>query len=169
MIDTKQLFQCIRQPELALQNLSELMTQLEGEDESVQNYTCEALENCGPPRQEDIGLLCDQLNSGNTMQVYWASTLLGRFGTGTLKSEKIDAIQRSLCKVISNDCVELSARERAAWAIGNLGGVEGASRELLQRMAHDAPPRLKRLLETASNAGAVHERVNEQEMVHHQK
>jgi hypothetical protein len=149
MTDTKQLIEYALHPELALQNLSDLMVQLESPDETAQNYSCEALENCGTPRLEDVPFLLEQLNSQRSTRVYWASTLLGRFGLPAKGFENRLAIQDALASVIADESLELSAREKAAWAIGELGMAESSNRERLQKIADKASPRLKRLLEAA--------------------
>lgn len=147
MIDTKQLVDYAQHPELALQNLPDLMALLNGQDESAQSFATEALENCGPPGVNELPFLLKQLESTSSTTIYWASTLLGRMNaTGNIDRRPI---QSALCKVAVNEALDLSARERAVWAIGELGSMESACRERLSAVESSAAPRLKRLIATA--------------------
>ncbi len=149
MIDSKQLVEYAKHPELALQNLNLLLTLLDSNDETEQNCASDLLENCGVPSREDIPFLCKQLNSSRSSRVYWCSTLLGRLGPAMDDPNVRRRIQTDLSGVINDESIELSARERAAWAIGELGVIDPACRKVLERHVEKAPPRLKRLLETA--------------------
>lgn len=144
MTDTKQLMEYAQHPELALQNLAELLALLDSEDESIQIQSNDALENCGVPRSSDVPFLCQQLKSGSSSCVYWACTLLGRLGN---ESTAAKTIQSDLCVVIQDESLGLSARERAAWAAGELGAVDVPFRKCIEPIISNAPPRLKRLLE----------------------
>ena len=148
MVNTEQLIKYAQHPELALENLVELMALLENNDESIQNYSSEALENCGAPRFEDIPFLRKQLKSGQSTSVYWACTLIGRLDEDAIRNVR-EAIQTELCIPITDDSLELSAREKAAWAMGEFGPVTATNRDVLQKHVSKAPPRLKRLLESA--------------------
>ena len=148
MVNTEQLVKYAQHPELALENLVELMTLLESDDESIQNYSSEALENCGAPRSDDLPFLRQQLKSRQSTSVYWASTLIGRIGMDSIRFDR-EAVQSELCIPIADDSLELSAREKAAWAMGELGPVTATNRDVLQKQVSKAPPRLKRLLESA--------------------
>ena len=149
MIDSNQLVEYAKQPELALRKLKELLCLLESDDETEQVCATDLLENCGAPSRSDIPFLCQQLVSSSSSRVYWSSTLLGRLGpTGGEQSERSN-IQSQLCNVIDNETIEPSARERAAWAIGELGSIKGSSRDVLEKHLATASPRLKRLLEAA--------------------
>lgn len=148
MIDSKQLTECAKHPELTLQNLEQLMPFLDSDDETEQNCVSDLLENCGVPAMAQIPFLCNQLTSGLAPRVYWASTLLGRLGTSneTLDRSRLHSV---LCEALTDETLELSARERAAWAIGETGPIAPDCREILENQLEKAPARLKRLLETA--------------------
>lgn len=147
MIEPKQLLEYAQHPELALQNLPELLALLESEDETLQNYATEALENCGPPRGEDLLDLQNRLQSKTASEVYWASTLLGRAKAELEKQGQTACVQQSLGSVILQETFDLSARERAAWAVRELGPAGPELQLQFQQIAKNAPPRLKRLLE----------------------
>jgi HEAT repeat protein len=153
MTNTKQLIEYAQHPELALQNLAELLALLESNDETIQNYSSEALENCGPPRPEDVPFLCQQLKSRKSSYVYWASTLLGRIGSGKLSTTEVKDLQASLTTAIADASLELSARERAAWAICELGQEVSSNRDPLEKELQIAAPRLKRFIESALALG----------------
>ncbi len=146
MIESNKLAEFAKHPELALQNINELLSLLDSNDEAELNTASDLLENCGAPSRADIPFLCDQLKSRRSSTVYWCSTLLGRLGATVGERSRIDS---ELCQAICDESLELSARERAAWAIGQLGKVEGDGRASLEKHVEKAPARLKRLLETA--------------------
>ena len=135
MIDSKQL--------------SQLLDLLENTDETESNSASDLLENCGAPRLGDVAFLSEQLKSAQSSRVYWCSTLLGRLGSDCGGPEARSRIQTALCQATVNESLELSARERAAWAIGELGSVDSVCRDVLRTQVEEAPARLKRLLETA--------------------
>jgi HEAT repeat protein len=135
MIDSKQL--------------SQLLDLLESSEETESNSASELLENCGAPGLGDVAFLSEQLKSAQAPRVYWCSTLLGRLGSDCGGPAVRSRIQAALCQATVNESLELSARERAAWAIGELGDVDSVCRDLLKTQVKEAPARLKRLLETA--------------------
>ena len=147
MIDSHQLTEYAKHPELALQNIEQLLPLLDSDDESEQGCVSDLLENCGPPALSQIPFLCAQLKSGRAPRVYWASTLLGRLGSD--KPFDRSQLHLELCGVLKDESLELSARERAAWAIGETKPVDRECRTLLGEFVEKAPARLKRLLETA--------------------
>ena len=149
MIDSNNLVEFAKHPDLALQNLNQLLAFLDSDDDTELNTANELLENCGAPILTDVPFLCDQLKSGLSSRVYWCSTLLGRLGTTVGEQPERSRIDTELCRAISDESLELSARERAAWAIGQFGGIDGDCRAVLEKNVEKAPARLKRLLETA--------------------
>jgi hypothetical protein len=58
-------------------------------------------------------------------------------------------LHTDLCGVLQDENLELSARERAAWAIGETKPIDRDCRVILEKIVEKAPARLKRLLETA--------------------
>ncbi len=149
MINSKQLDEYTKQPELAFENLGQVLDLLESTDETEINCVSDLLENCGAPRLTDAAFLSEQLKSAHSSRVYWCSTLLGRLGSDCGGPEARSRIQAALCQATINNSLELSARERAVWAIGELGSVDSDCRDVLKTLVEAAPARLKRLLETA--------------------
>ncbi len=134
---------------MALQNLKQLLVLLDSNDETERGCASDLLENCGVPSQMHVPFLCEQLKSGLSSRVYWCSTLLGRLGSTDGDHAARQPIHSSLCDAINDQSLELSARERAAWAIGEFGDIDEACRAVLEKNIEKAPARLKRLLETA--------------------
>ena len=149
MIDSKQLDEYTKHPELAFENLGQVLDLLESTDETEINCVSDLLENCGAPRLADVAFLSEQLKSAQSTRVYWCSTLLGRLRSDCGGPEARSRIQAALCQATINDSLELSARERAVWAIGELGSIDSDCRDVLKTQVEAAPARLKRLLETA--------------------
>jgi hypothetical protein len=148
MIDSDQLLEYAQHPELAVQNLLELLSFVESEDETLQSYASEALENCGPPKLEQIPSLQAILQSENSSQIYWACTLLGRLGTKITESSIRLAVHQSLANVAERSSLSLASRERSVWAISELGSVDPVVKARLNLLLSSASPRLKRLLES---------------------
>lgn len=149
MIDSKKPVEFAKQPELAMHNLIQLLDFLDSEDETELNTASDLLENCSVPSIPDIPALLEQLKSGRSSRVYWCSTLIGRLGQTVGNELERSRMHTDLCYAISDESLDLSARERAAWAIGELGRIDVDCRAVLKKHVENAPPRLKRLLETA--------------------
>jgi hypothetical protein len=149
MTDTKTLTNYAKDPELAVENLAELLACVESQEESVQLMASEALENCGPPNPKQIAFLCAQLKSTEKDKLYWSCTLLGRLGQSLLDSAHKPSVMENLLALLEDESLDLAARERAAWAMGEIGSVEAEAQLRLRQIAASAPPRLKRLIEAA--------------------
>lgn len=151
MLTKKELERCVQEPKFATDNLPQLLAALISDDETIQNYASEALENCGAPPANALVTLVEQLRSGDSTQVYWACTLLGRWFTLNAKppsSLNLGDMQRQLCQVLHRD-LEISAKERAVWALGQIQQLETSTRAALELQLENAPPRIQRLIETA--------------------
>ena len=79
VVNPKQLERCVQEPDFALEYLPLLFSAVSSGEESYQNNASEALENCGVPSITAIPILLAQLENGDSSQVYWACTLLGRW------------------------------------------------------------------------------------------
>jgi HEAT repeat protein len=108
------------------------------EDEPVRTWCTAALEQCGPPDPQDVAALAGLLNHSSCDPAYWAATLLGRLGSGA------QAAVADLAVCLQMDR-PLAVRQRAAWALGQVGPAAAAAQAALELAARDDDPRLARL------------------------
>ncbi len=115
-------------------------------DEEVRSWACEALESVVVPNADEVPELTELLRSTCDGEVeYWTATMIGRIGgaaggaAGALASCLLD----SRC---------LAARERAAWALSELGPAARSATNALRQIGPEDPPRLQRLAATALDA-----------------
>ena len=113
-------------------------TDLRSEDENRQQQATELLENSGPPSAADASSIAALLTDANADVVYWAATLLGRM------EAKASPYTDALGKVLISSSAD-NARERAAWALGQIGPGAAAALPSLEKLANSASPRLARL------------------------
>jgi len=113
-----------------------------GDSESVSQFAVAALEEAGSPPVDSCGVLSELLKSPEAIVAYWAATLLGRLA-GTAKD-----CQNALAKVLSGSS-ELSVRERAAWALGQIGADSEEAIAALHEAAESKHVRLQRLADAA--------------------
>ncbi|MBU6173158.1 MAG: hypothetical protein KGQ60_05105 [Planctomycetes bacterium] len=150
MVEPSQLEQYANDPELARSNIACLFESLVA-DESRQNYAVEALENCGAPEISQIPVLLHALSSGESLAVYWASTLLGRLlSDGPVETAGLAQVEleQALCESLKRS-LDLSAHERILWAFGKASSLQPTTREVLEQLRTNASPRMERLIETA--------------------
>lgn len=112
------------------------------ESEEVRQYIAAALEEMGPPRAEDSFLLPALLKSPSPDVGYWAATLLGR-----LKEDAAGALP-GLIDALEGP-VELSVRQRVAWALGEIGPAAVPALAALKHAEDEGDPRLTRLARAA--------------------
>lgn len=109
------------------------------DDECVQQWAVAALEQLGPPPENQIGALQALISSPDPVVAYWSITLLGRAGQASL------ACQDDLATAL-NEASDDSVRERAAWALGKIGATSAeAAKALTAAASPGQPPRLTRL------------------------
>lgn len=111
-------------------------------EEGVRQWAAAALEELGPPLAGDVERLIVLLASPCTDVAYWAATLLGR-----LADDAADAAP-ALAHAVTHGR-EPAVRERAAWALGNIGPRARSADEALRQAAGDPNPRLARLARDA--------------------
>ena len=111
-------------------------------EEAVREAVVSALEAIGPPAKEQLGELIALLKEGSADVVYWAATLIGRLQEAG--SSAADALSRCL-----EESKDLAPRERAAWALGELGKGAAPAIDALKKAAAEASPRLARLAQKA--------------------
>jgi hypothetical protein len=78
--------------------------------------------------------------------LYWLCTLAGRFGGSGLP------LQPWIAAIVVDASIDLAARERAAWCLGELGPVDPQRIALLKQSMIGAPERLRRLIEVATGS-----------------
>lgn len=127
---------------LSTTELAELfeMVQTRADDELV----AEALENC----KVSIGCLQPlqtYLHSSDGDQAYWAATFLGRLGSAA------NVAQQGLCALANNDAQALAARQRAVWALQQIGPLTPETCQKMRRLESTNDPRMKRLLDALLN------------------
>jgi HEAT repeat protein len=112
------------------------------DDEPMREWITAALEELGPPRVDDIPLLAELVARPSLDTAYWAATLLGR-----LEREAAPAVA-ALAAALSNHA-EMAVRQRAAWALAQIGAPSGAARGALQSAAASSNRRLASLARQA--------------------
>src|SRR5262245_50743003 len=93
-------------------------------DEQVREAIVGWFEDCGRPNPEEAAQMISFLFSPTDDVVYWAITLLGRFGP--------DA-KRGVGPLIMNlgESKAIAIREKAAWALGRIGPAAAEARSAL--------------------------------------
>ena len=112
------------------------------ESEEVREYVMAALEELGPPGREAIEPLVALLPHPTADTGYWAATLLGR-----LERHAAPAVPALVAAL--NGAEHASVRQRAAWALGQIGPSAAPAVESLTRAATARDPRLARLAQRA--------------------
>ncbi len=119
-----------------------LLACLSDEEETIREAAAGALEGLGPPPPEQLTELATRLSQGSAEIGYWAATLIGRLESAAAPATAalIGALQSAS---------DLALRERAAWALGQIGPGAKSALESLSRAANSGSPRLARLAEQA--------------------
>lgn len=108
------------------------------DDEAVRNFAVAALEELGPPPNDSRNSLTELVAHSDPLVAYWAITLLGRLGT-TAKSSQDD-----LASALAG-ARDSSVRERAAWAMGQVGADSETAIGQLKTAAESSEARLARI------------------------
>lgn len=112
-------------------------------DDEVRMWSAEALEVAIQPLPSDVPRLIELLQRADDGEIcYWAATMLGRLGSDAAAS--VAALQRFI-----GESMYLPARERATWAIGEIGPAASGAIPTLRKAAQQGPPRLQRLAHQA--------------------
>lgn len=106
-------------------------------DDALESITA-ALEELGPPVASDVAPLAKLLGSPSLDTAYWAATLLGRAGAGAASAVP------QLTQALSSHAV-LAVRERAAWALAEIGPAAVTARPVLEKAAAGSDRRLATL------------------------
>jgi HEAT repeat protein len=113
--------------------------------EEVLEACTAALEDLGPPAADQIEQLGALAQDCSSDVAYWAVTLLGRAGDGAAVAVP------QLIRVLQSDA-DLPVRERAAWALGEIGPTARAAQPALAAAAESGDARLARLAKKALEA-----------------
>jgi len=97
-------------------------------DEAVREGVIAALEDLGPPRGADAPQLAALLEDPCAAVGYWSATLLGRLGA--VAGPHVAALANALAQG-----ADMSVRERAAWALGEIGPGAASARGALEEAA----------------------------------
>jgi len=108
------------------------------EDEQVQQWATAALEELGPPEVKWIDDLKQILAEPEADPAYWSATLIGR-----LEAQGATAVGTLIEALQSHPAANV--RQRAAWALGQVGTEAGESAEALTDAAKSDDKRLARL------------------------
>ncbi len=114
--------------------------------DEVRIWSAEALETAVQPQQDDVHALADLLSDAEDGEIgYWAATMLGRLGDQA--TDAVDALEKCV-----SQSMYLPARERATWALCQIGPAAQSAAATLREAAADAPPRLQRMATEALRA-----------------
>lgn len=111
-------------------------------DDSVREWAVAALEGLGPPRPCDVAPLAELLANPSLDVAYWSATLLGRLG-----QQAAPAVSGLIAALESH--AELAVRQRAAWALGQIGPAASSARAALEAASAGTDARLASLARQA--------------------
>jgi HEAT repeat protein len=109
-----------------------------GDEEAVSQWAVAALEQSGPPPVSGIPQLSPLVASAHELVAYWAVTLLGR-----LESAAVAAVPALVSALGSSS--HQAVRQRAAWALGQIGDRSAPTVAALEQAQKASDPRLARL------------------------
>jgi HEAT repeat protein len=111
-------------------------------DEEVLEACTAALEELGPPAADQIEPLAALAHDCSSDVAYWSVTLIGRAGSSSACAVP------ELIKVLESDA-DLPVRERAAWALCEIGPAAKSAAPALAAAAQSMEARLSRLAKKA--------------------
>ena len=112
-------------------------------DEQTRHWACELLDRVLKPEIGELPHLIETLRATSDGEIeYWTATMIGRLGP-----DAASATAALATVLLDSSC--LAARERAAWAISQIGPGARAAVNSLRQIGNDDPPRLRRLAESA--------------------
>jgi HEAT repeat protein len=122
-----------------------LLQACEVEDEALCEWVVASLEQLGPPPAEDLPRICRQLAADHELSAFWSASLLGR-----LHQEAAGAVD-SLGQAVEKSA-HPAVRQRAAWALGQIGPAAQGAKRQLQEASVCSDPRTARLAQEALQA-----------------
>ena len=138
--------QLSRAPEQIGDAADALLDACQDSDERVRVWAAEALETMDAPSEKIAPLLSQRLAASNADVAYWAATLLGRLGPAAATAAP------PLSVLLDREDAPQSARERAAWALGQIGPDASAAIASLEQAAQSQNRRLAALASAALKA-----------------
>lgn len=112
-------------------------------EDEVRMWSAEALEVAVRPDPSEVPGLIELLKRAVDGEIcYWAATMLGRLGVDA--GVAVGALESCL-----RESMYLPARERAAWALSQIGPAASVAVPTLNQAVESAPPRLRRLASEA--------------------
>jgi len=118
------------------------------EDDEVREAAVGALEGLGTPPASLLGELVSVLHRPQADTAYWGATLLGRLGSAAA------AAVPDITQVLG-PAAPLEVRQRAAWALGQIGPPAIAAKQALELAAQHRDARLARVAGEALQAIAA--------------
>lgn len=112
------------------------------DDEAAGEWCVAALEELGPPPEESIATLAGFAQTAGEQPAYWSATLLGRLG-----SSAAPALPQLIDSATNHPAI--SVRERAVWAIGQIGPAAIDAAPKLAQIATSESGRIARLAKQA--------------------
>lgn len=131
-----------RDTERARAAAAALVAACEDPDESVRVLVSGVLEDLGPPPEGQLAQLVPLVHHEHADVAYWAVTLIGRLGHRSASA--VPALVKTLAEHSA-----ISVRQRAAWALSQIGPTAAAARDPLEAAARSDDPRLARLARAA--------------------
>jgi HEAT repeat protein len=111
-------------------------------DAAVRDWAVAALEELGPPPAKEVDALTALATNPEINIAYWACTLLGRLAAEA--SLAVPALAEALAQH-----QQLAVRERAAWALAQIGPAAKSGLPALEQAAQSGEARLSRLARQA--------------------
>ena len=112
-------------------------------EDAVREWAVAALEEMGKPPVEAKAALAALATSPEPLVAYWAVTLLGRLGPDSQTEQAL------LLELLRNRAIDLAIREKAAWAVGQMGVAARSAIPVLRELREAEHPRLAQLAENA--------------------
>jgi len=129
---------CARDPNVAMAAIIPLCRCCSDSDDQVAQWSQAALEELGPPATDELDALL-QLTTAAESTAYWAVTLIGRL------EDKASPAAGPLAKLIEKDDTPVEVRNRAIWAIGQIGKADETVKAVLQNASQSENARTARL------------------------
>ncbi|MEW4563613.1 hypothetical protein AB1K70_13860 [Bremerella sp. JC770] len=133
---------CARDPDVAMAAIIPLCRCCSDSDDQVAQWSQAALEELGPPAADELNSLLELTTSAEST-AYWAVTLIGRL------EDKASPAAVPLARLIEQDDTPVEVRNRAIWAIGQMGAADDSVKAVLQNASQSENARTARLASKA--------------------